>query len=171
MIGKALAYAVIAHGDQVRKYTGEPYISHPMSVAGIIAGIGGSEIMIVSAILHDVVEDTDKTLTDIQREFGDHVANIVFWLTDASTPEMGNRAKRKQIDREHNALAPPEAQTIKVADLIDNTKSIVGWDKHFARVYMVEKQKLMEVLINANPKLIDIANKLISDYYLERLEQ
>jgi GTP pyrophosphokinase len=81
MIRKALDFAVEAHRDMRRK-TGEPYIYHPLEVARIVAAeIGLGETSIVCALLHDVVEDTDYTLSDIEMIFGEKVSRIIDGLT------------------------------------------------------------------------------------------
>jgi len=83
-IRKAFDIAVEAHSNQRRK-TGEPYIFHPIAVAKIVAyEIGLDTTSIIAALLHDVVEDTDYTLEDIERLFGENVARIVNGLTKIS---------------------------------------------------------------------------------------
>jgi guanosine-3',5'-bis(diphosphate) 3'-pyrophosphohydrolase len=83
-IRKAFDLAVEAHSSQRRK-SGEPYVYHPIAVAKFVAyEIGLGVTSIVSALLHDVVEDTDYTLEDIEREFGETVARIVNGLTKIS---------------------------------------------------------------------------------------
>ena len=83
-IRKAFDIALEAHSAQRRK-TGEPYIFHPIAVAKIVAyEIGLDTTSIVAALLHDVVEDTDYTLEDIERLFGENVARIVNGLTKIS---------------------------------------------------------------------------------------
>ena len=83
-IRKAFELAVEAHSNQRRK-TGEPFIYHPIAVAKIVAyEIGLDTTSIVSALLHDVVEDTDYTIEDIERLFGEPVARIVNGLTKIS---------------------------------------------------------------------------------------
>ncbi len=83
-IRKAFELALGAHSSQRRK-TGEPYIYHPISVAKIVAyEIGLGTTSIISALLHDVVEDTEYTLEDIEREFGETIARIVNGLTKIS---------------------------------------------------------------------------------------
>lgn len=142
----ALEYAIIAHGNQKRKYTGEPYIVHPVEVANIVRGVTHTPEMIAAAYLHDVVEDTDATIVDIETAFGPTVGRLVWHLTDISRPEDGNRAKRKEMDCRHLAAAPAEAQTIKLADLISNTQSIREHDPDFWRVYRREKLALLAVM-------------------------
>jgi len=73
-IEQAYLLANEAHGSQVRK-SGEPYIVHPISVALILVELGMDSECIVTALLHDVVEDTDIELADITRRFGQDVAN------------------------------------------------------------------------------------------------
>ncbi|REE81727.1 GTP pyrophosphokinase [Lutibacter oceani] len=83
-IRKAFDIALEAHSSQRRK-TGEPYIFHPIAVAKIVAyEIGLDTTSIIAALLHDVVEDTDYTLEDIERLFGENVARIVNGLTKIS---------------------------------------------------------------------------------------
>ena len=156
IVRKAQVYAMAAHAavGQKRKYTGEPYIVHPAEVASIVASVPGSTPdMVAAAWLHDVVEDTGCTFTDIHMAFGIDIATLVGWLTDVSRPEDGKRAVRKAIDRAHTAQAPAEAQTIKLADLISNSKSIVQHDPGFAKTYLEEKRLLLEVLTKGDPEL------------------
>jgi (p)ppGpp synthase/HD superfamily hydrolase len=161
LIVEAELFADEKHDGQVRKYTGEPYIVHPAEVAKIVASCPeANERMIAAAWLHDVVEDTPVTLSEIDERFGSHVAMLVGFLTDASRPEDGNRAVRKRIDKAHLATAPPEAQTVKLADLISNTSSIARHDPAFARVYLAEKRELLTVLTRGNATLHAVATAL-----------
>lgn len=146
----ALRFATKAHEGQVRKYTGEPYINHPMAVAAIVATVEHTPEMIAAAYLHDVVEDCGVTLAEIKERFGGKVATLVAYLSDISTPYHGNREARKALDRQHIALAPSDAKTIKLADLIDNTKTIAALDPNFWKVYRGEKQRLLEVLTDGD---------------------
>lgn len=151
MIARAATFAAEAHAAvaQVRKYTGEPYIVHPKAVAALVAEAGGDDAMVAAAWLHDVVEDTEVSLATLLDRFGDDVADLVSWLTDVSRPEDGNRAARKTKDRVHIAQAPARAKAVKLADLIDNTASILTHDPHFAAVYLREKALLLDVLSDA----------------------
>jgi (p)ppGpp synthase/HD superfamily hydrolase len=160
---RARVFATAAHAavGQLRKYTFEPYIVHPAEVAGLVKEYGGTPEMIAAAWLHDTVEDTGVTSELIRAEFGDQVADLVGWLTDVSRPDHGNRAQRKAVDRAHTAAAPAEAQTIKLCDLISNTRSIVEHDEKFAKVYLAEKRELLEVMTKADPRLRERAIKQI----------
>lgn len=144
--------------DQRRKYTNEPYITHPAAVVELVRSVPHTEAMICAAWLHDTVEDTPATLEDIEREFGSEIAGLVEMLTDISKPEDGKRSVRKAIDRDHTEKASPQAKTIKLADLIDNTRSIVERDPAFAKVYLSEKALLLEVLYEGDQSLWQMAN-------------
>ena len=164
IVHKAQVYAMAAHASvqQKRKYTGEPYIVHPAEVAIIVASVPGSTPdMVAAAWLHDVIEDTGCTFTDVHMAFGIDIATLVGWLTDVSKPEDGNRAKRKAMDREHTAQAPAEAQTIKLADLISNSRSIMAHDPEFAKTYLAEKRLLLEVMTKGDRGLHAEASKYI----------
>ena len=151
----------MAHGDQKRKYTNDPYIVHPIAVSEIVKTVAHTDEMVAAALLHDVVEDTPVTIDEIKTKFGSKVAELVGWLTDISRPEDGNRKTRKAIDRDHSARAPADAQTIKVADLIHNTQSIEKHDPHFYKVYKEEKIKLLSVLTEADQTLVRIAQQQV----------
>lgn len=144
----AALFAHKAHASvgQVRMYTGEPYVCHPKAVVEIVRSVPHTPSMILSAWLHDTVEDTGITLEMIGYYFGDEVADMVEMLTDVSKPEDGNRAIRKAIDLAHTAKASPSAKTIKLADLIDNSSTILARDPVFAKIYLEEKRRLLEVL-------------------------
>jgi (p)ppGpp synthase/HD superfamily hydrolase len=163
IVEKARVFATAAHAavGQTRKYTGEPYVVHPIEVSELVASVGGTEAMVAAALLHDVLEDTEVTVDVLEEQFGSEVADLVLWLTDISKPEDGNRSTRKALDRQHSAAAPAAAQTIKVADLISNTRTIVEFDPGFARTYLEEKRLLLEVLTRANPTLLDQAKNQI----------
>lgn len=169
---EAMRFARVAHDCQVRKYTGNPYTDHLAEVAGIVASVAGRitidplmvDIMISVAWLHDYIEDQrpdhdttgDFAHTVLARQFGPQIAGGVLWLSDLET---GNRRERKAAARERLSRAPGWVQTIKVADLISNTSSIVKHDPTFAVVYLEEKRLLLDVLTKADPLLVDIARQ------------
>lgn len=163
---RARLFATGAHAavGQARKYTGEPYINHPAAVANLVRSVPHDDAMLAAAWLHDVVEDTRVSLSVIEDEFGADVAHLVFDLTDVSNPSYGNRAARKAIDRAHTQNASPRAKTIKLADLIDNTRTIAAYDPDFAAVYMQEKALLLQVLREGDPTLWGAANKSVQQY-------
>ncbi|MBD9511579.1 bifunctional (p)ppGpp synthetase/guanosine-3',5'-bis(diphosphate) 3'-pyrophosphohydrolase [Ensifer sp. ENS10] len=148
----ARAFATAAHGAiaQVRKYTGEPYIVHPEAVASIVETVPTHTWqMLCCAWLHDVVEDTEVDSTTISDIFGGEIAMGVMHLTNVPK-EMGNRAKRLELNLLKLSNAPDWVKTVKVADLYDNTKTIVKYDPNFARLYLKEKAQALEVLRGAD---------------------
>jgi len=164
-VDAAYRFALKAHGFQKRKYTGEPYINHPVAVARIVAGVTEGIELICAALLHDVLEDTYATVEDLQ-EFGlgFGIARLVVELTDVSKPSDGNRNVRKQKDLEHLAGVSDDAQTIKLADLIHNSESIMEHDPGFARIYMKEKEALLKVLIRGDKTLHKRATGIIETW-------
>jgi len=153
-----------AHRNQKRKYTFEPYIVHPVEVAILIMehAIKYDENQLIAALFHDVVEDTDVTLSEIRMKFQDDVADLVEMVTDVAKPGDGNRASRQLMEVEHLKKASPRAQSIKLADIISNVKSIVENDLPFARVYCKEKLAQVEILTEGDPNLIALARETIT---------
>lgn len=163
LVENALEFAAHSHRGQVRKYSGEPYILHPMAVAALVKNVGGDEEMQAAALLHDVVEDCEVTIGTVQRLFGPRVAEMVLALSDMQTPADGNRAKRKAAFAARLARSSGVVQTIKLADLIDNTRTIVERDPGFAKVYLAEKRDLLKVLTEGNPVLHELASLMAKE--------
>lgn len=157
---KAMQFAMQAHANHQRKYTGAPYATHLAEVAGIVSTLGqhykyDQQVMAATAWLHDCVEDCNVFPRDLKQALGDdskaqRVINGVMLLSDL---EQGTRAERKAASRDRLELAPGWVQTIKCADLISNTSSIRQYDPKFATLYLEEKRALLQVLTKAHPKL------------------
>ena len=150
MVKKALAFAELKHSGQIRKYTGEDYIVHPIEVAELVAtmlrevtlhqmykmGNFSIEEAYIAALLHDVVEDCGVSNIEIAAMFGANVALIVEGLTDDKLE--GNRAARKEkMLRKHNSM-PAIVRFIKVCDLIHNMRSVLAYDIDFGVVFLKE---------------------------------
>ena len=127
LIRSAFDIAVEAHSEQRRK-TGEPYIYHPIAVAKIVAyeiGLGATSI--AAALLHDVVEDTDYTVEDMERLFGENIARIVSGLTKISRLNKGQDASiqaenfRKMLLTLHDDV---RVILIKIADRLHNMQTM-----------------------------------------------
>ncbi|VAW67455.1 hypothetical protein MNBD_GAMMA08-1882 [hydrothermal vent metagenome] len=163
LIEKAKAFATQEHQriNHVRKYSDLPYQTHLQSVAKLVASVTDDEQIIAAAWLHDTVEDTPATLEDIEAVFGNQIAELVEELTDVSKPSDGNRAARKEIDRQHLATASRRAKTIKLADLIHNCADIVKNDKKFAVTFVSEMKALLDVLADGDSTLLKRAKKLL----------
>jgi (p)ppGpp synthase/HD superfamily hydrolase len=149
MVARARYFAAKKHAGQVRKYTGDPYIVHPVAVADRVRANGGTPNMVAAALLHDTLEDTDATVAEIEAITNKEVAMLVVELTDQYTkdfyPEL-NRKVRKRLEAERLAKVSPEAKQIKLADMADNTATIVEHDPAFAKVYLREKAELLELM-------------------------
>lgn len=149
LVMHATRFATVAHHGQMRKYTNEPYIVHPMTVAFMVANRTMDPHVIAAAVLHDVLEDTPATYVQLAQLFGERVAGYVVELTDFYTkenfPEF-NRKQRKERERMRFAKASSEAKLIKAYDMLDNGLSIKAHDPDFAVVYLREKRALLEVI-------------------------
>jgi len=181
LVEKARLFALVAHSadrtygptGQKRKYSGEPYIIHPIHVCTILQRLSANfpesvvtAEMQAAAILHDVVEDTGITIELVEQEFGLEVSRIVAGLTDVSKPEDGNRAARKALDLSHTAEQASDVKTVKLADLISNAPSIISNDKGFAVRWMSEKEALLEVLADGDRVLHSIASDILRNFLM-----
>jgi (p)ppGpp synthase/HD superfamily hydrolase len=122
LASRARVFAADKHRDQLRKYSDQPYTVHLDGVVRILKSFGNSEpAVLAAAYLHDTVEDTNTNIQELYEEFGEEVAELVYWLTDA---EKGKRQMRKLMSAWRLGRAPWDAKIIKLADLIDNTEDI-----------------------------------------------
>ena len=149
------------HSEQLRKYSGDPYLTHCEQVANLTAMACPRPPVVAAAWLQDVLEDTDCPPAEISTRCGGYTLELVLEVTDVSQPEDGNRATRKALDRDHLARASPEGQTIKLADLVSNTLSIAVWDPNFARTYLEEKRALLGMLRRGDPFLARLAREIL----------
>ena len=129
---QALEFAASKHSNQRRKDPAQtPYINHPIAVANILLSEVGiaDENVLIAALLHDTVEDTDTTLEEIERRFGTAVRDVVDEVTDDKTLA---KAVRKQQQIEHAGGLSNRAKLVKLADKTANLRDIVkatpeGW--------------------------------------------
>lgn len=123
IVEKALRIMLTAHGQQVRKTDGSPYIIHPMMVAKKLAGLNFSDETIAAAFVHDVLEDTDYSEKKLRQELGDKVIDIILPLTEDKSLEWEDR-KQKYIQAVKNASV--ETKAVSIADKIHNLESIIA---------------------------------------------
>jgi (p)ppGpp synthase/HD superfamily hydrolase len=144
----AMGFAAIQHANQVRRYTKEPYIAHCMRVAEKLLSLEAhfpvTDEMLMAAVLHDVVEDTDCTEQDIRTRFGATVAGYVSALS--LDPMARNRRERYKAYAAQLRAAPVEVQRIKICDLWDNILDIEEHDPSFFRVYQREALMIADSL-------------------------
>lgn len=156
LVSKAASLAVLLHRDQFRRDGKTPFITHPSQVASVLIGTGCEDAeMIAAAWLHDTIEDCDLMAADLEELINNHkVIQYVVGLTNPSKKSDGNRAKRKQIDREHVAAQIWEVQLIKLCDrycnltdtYMDLLNNFSDDNRSFAKLYVGESRLLLEVL-------------------------
>jgi len=154
LVLKAAKFAALKHRDQRRKdVESSPYIIHPISVALVIADIGGIEEpeILAAALLHDTLEDTDTSVSELDEIFGETVRQYVEEVTDDKSLPKEER-KQKQI--EHAATLSMGATLIKLGDKISNISDVThsppaGWDTERRKQYL----DWAEAVINNCPKV------------------
>jgi GTP diphosphokinase / guanosine-3',5'-bis(diphosphate) 3'-diphosphatase len=124
LIERAYRTAEELHGTQMRK-SGDPYITHPLAVATILADIGMTEPTLVAALLHDTVEDTPYTLDQLRDDFGDEVAVLVDGVTKLEKVQYGETAQAETIRKMIVAMSRDiRVLVIKLADRLHNMRTV-----------------------------------------------
>jgi guanosine-3',5'-bis(diphosphate) 3'-pyrophosphohydrolase len=124
LLQRAYDVAEAAHAGQKRK-SGDPYITHPLAVATILAGLGMDTTTLVAALLHDTVEDTGATLEAITTAFGSEVAHLVDGVTKIDKVKLGDAAQAETIRKMIVAMArDPRVLVIKLADRLHNMRTL-----------------------------------------------
>ena len=124
LIERAYATAERHHTTQVRK-SGDPYITHPLAVATILADIGMTEPTLVAALLHDTVEDTPYTLGELRKDFGDEVTLLVDGVTKLDKVKYGDTAQAETIRKMIVAMSRDiRVLVIKLADRLHNMRTL-----------------------------------------------
>lgn len=169
-----------SHGDQKRKYTGDPYTNHLLAVAEMASAYSKDPLAYEKGLCHDLFEDTDVTEDQLYialkkigysvQEAGE-ICECVKDLTDVYTKEnfpARNRHERKLAEAQRLGTIAPNSQTVKYADLINNTESIVEHDPDFSKTYLEEKLQTIDYMRGGNIHLFvkcchtlhEAANKL-----------
>ena len=127
VLDRAIAFATEAHEGQFRKGTQIPYILHPMEAAAIVGTMTTDNEIIAAAVLHDVIEDTDATIGEIEELFGERVANLVAQESEnkrEDIPAEYTWKLRKQETLNHLVSAPLEVKIIILGDKLSNIRAI-----------------------------------------------
>jgi GTP pyrophosphokinase len=124
LLQRSYDVAEAAHASQKRK-SGDPYITHPLAVATILAGLGMDTTTLVAALLHDTVEDTGVTLESLTTDFGLEVAHLVDGVTKIDKVKYGDAAQAETIRKMIVAMArDPRVLVIKLADRLHNMRTL-----------------------------------------------
>ena len=122
IVERAFVAAELAHRDQLRK-SGEPYITHPLAVAQILAELGIGPITLAAALLHDTVEDTDYKLDQLEKDFGAEVAMLVDGVTKLDKVKFGDHAQAETVRKMVVAMSRDiRVLVIKLADRLHNAR-------------------------------------------------
>lgn len=122
LFDRAAHLAISAHAGTERRGKAFPYIIHPFEAASIVALITNDQEMLAAAVLHDTVEDTDVTIEQIEREFGERVANLVFHETAPS--EWLPWREKRQIQIDKLRAAPRDGKIVAIGDKLSNLRAI-----------------------------------------------
>ena len=124
IIERAYEVAARQHAGQVRK-SGDPFITHPLAVATILAELGMNSETLCAALLHDTIEDTDYTLAELRREFGDDVATLVDGVTKLDKVKYGDAAQAETVRKMVVAMSRDiRVLVIKLADRLHNMRTL-----------------------------------------------
>ncbi|RZJ58821.1 MAG: HD domain-containing protein [Flavobacterium sp.] len=164
LLRKVRDFADAAHGTQMRKYTPERYIVHPVRVMETVRSYSNKLPMLAAALLHDVLEDTPvskEEMLQFLKEImtladAEETVRLVIELTDVFVKENFpklNRKQRKQKEAERIAETSADAQTIKYADILDNCTEISLLNPGFAPRYLRECLAILNVADKGDPEL------------------
>jgi (p)ppGpp synthase/HD superfamily hydrolase len=146
---KALRFAAKKHKGQVRKYGGKPYVSHPIEVSKIVQEFKGNsknlEALRIASLFHDLVEDTDTSLTEIRELFGNLVSSIVKELTSDSD-KIKQIGKANYLSDKLTYDLTDYGLVIKLADRLSNTNDLDKATLEFRAKYIKETDQILTSL-------------------------
>lgn len=127
LLDRAIIFAVKAHHNTERRGKGFPYIVHPMEAVEIVATITPDQELLAAAALHDTIEDTDVTVEELRREFGERIAALVHAESDQFTEGVSEEDSwhdRKQAAIDRLAAASHDAKIVALGDKLSNMRAI-----------------------------------------------
>jgi guanosine-3',5'-bis(diphosphate) 3'-pyrophosphohydrolase len=165
---RALAFAAEKHKDHRRKdVKASPYINHLIAAALVLAEEGrvADEDLIVAAILHDTVEDTETSFAELAEHFGETVTGIVREVTDDKTLK---KEARKRLQEENSSKASPQAKQLKIADKICNVRDIMhhppsGWALERKEEYVAWARRVVAGCRGVNEYLDKACDETLDD--------
>lgn len=150
LICRAFQFAYQLHKGQSRK-SGEAYISHPVAVAGLLRDLGGSAAMVAAGFLHDVVEDTDVTLEEIEAHFGAEVRHLVEGVTKLSKLKFSSKTESQAENFRRMFLAMAKdirVIVVKLADRLHNMRTLEYMSPEKQRLIALETREIFAPLAN-----------------------
>jgi GTP pyrophosphokinase len=150
LICRAFEFAYKLHEGQYRA-SGEPYIAHPVAVAGLLRDLGGSSVMIAAGFLHDVVEDTDVTAQEIESRFGVEVRQLVEGVTKLSKFNFSSKTERQAENFRRMFLAMAadiRVIVVKLADRLHNMRTLEHLNRDKQRSIALETREIFAPLAN-----------------------
>lgn len=157
--------ATQAHTGQVRKYTNEPYINHPLRVSQWLAQFNVGELIEAAAICHDVIEDTGVSHSALEMTVGIQVADLVLEVTNLEFPEGSPRVEKFWHNIVKLVRSSHQAQTLKCGDIYDNCKDVYELDASYAARYIAEKFFLVRLFTRAQGDVREATLNLLSNVY------
>ena len=148
LLDEAIVFAVEAHSGMTRKIGLKPYILHPMEVAAIVGTMTADEEVLAAAVLHDVAEDTEYTLADIEARFGARVAHLVAGDTENKRPQLPpERSWRVRKEETLHALAESGDIAVKMLWLGDKLSNM----RSFYSQYLIDGDELWKHFNQTDP--------------------
>jgi GTP pyrophosphokinase len=150
LVCQAFEFAYCLHKGQTRA-SGEPYIAHPVAVAGLLRDLGGSGAMIAAGFLHDVVEDTDVTVEEIEEQFGVEVRRLVEGVTKLSKFNFSSKTERQAENFRRMFLAMAQdirVIVVKLADRLHNMRTLEHLPPEKQRRISQETREIFAPLAN-----------------------
>ena len=168
LLVKAIAFAADKHRNQRRKdKDSSPYINHPIALADVLANEAGidDQNVLIAAILHDTIEDTETTQEELSRLFGDAITAIVLEVTDNKALP---KAERKRLQIQHAPHASRRAKLVKLADKTCNLRDIASsppaeWSLERRREYYDWAKQVVDGLRGTHPTLEHLFDQAFKD--------
>lgn len=170
---KAIQFISHKHKDQLRECFDYPYVTHPLMVFHMVSKYSDNEAVHITALLHDVVEDTDTSLAEVEEQFGPEVSRYVAYLSEDKTIKW---VERKNLYAQGFIGAPREVLLIKAADILYNLMDTLAVIEHYPEdqftknvhheSWLKQKKSIIDIIKNEwkenpfLPKVDEIYTKL-----------
>ena len=175
LVDKAIIFATNAHRNTERRGKSFAYIIHPLESMAIVATMSKDQDLLAAAVLHDVVEDTDVTIEDIRREFGERVASII---KNETVMDDGNLSwkERKTLSIKHIKESSIDSKIVALGDKLSNMRTIyydyldIG-DKLWERFHNNDKEEVGWYYKSLGEALIELKDTHAYKEYMELLNK